>query len=132
MSLSKQVLTACASGILLTIGSITQLKPSIGQEPSHTQSNDPIEVALNAVREQGGAGGKRREIRAENDSLENPQRSTVTITGEGLADDSVRGYRFRLQLQKDAEGNWTVTDVQKSWVCQPGRGSQEYTQALCS
>ncbi|PZD73942.1 hypothetical protein C1752_01843 [Acaryochloris thomasi RCC1774] len=119
-------------------------KYSVAQKNPHTRSvvqrfgpvdklkvNDLIEVALETVRSQGGGFGRRREIIAENETLENPQRSVVTITEEGFADDSVRGHRYTLQLQKDADGNWVVADLQKSWVCQSGRGSQVYAQELC-
>ncbi len=97
------------------------------------QSNDPIEIAIKALREGGGSfgWGRRREIIAEHESLENPQRSVVTITEEGFMDDSVKGHRYILQLQKDPEGKWAVTDIQKSWVCRLGRGSQVYAQKLC-
>lgn len=110
---------------------VEMIQSSATNEPNDT-SNNLIEVALQAVQEQeGGLFGRRREIIAENETLENPQRSVVTLTGEGLGDDSVKGYRYTLQLEKDVEGNWGVTDLQKSWVCQSGRGSQVYAQELC-
>lgn len=118
----------CASSMVLAI---SNFQAGAANEHSPLKTNDPIEAALAAVRSQGVGFGRRREIVAENDALENPQNSVVTITEEGFADDSVRGHRYTLQLQKDADENWVVEDLQKFWVCQPGRGSQVYTQELC-
>ncbi len=130
LNLKKGLPTVLIVSVIgLALHSIPHLRPAISQEVS--QDNDLIVIALDAVREHGGGGGRRREIIAENDDLENPQHSDVTITGEGLADDSVRGYRYNLQLKKNAKGTWVVVDVEKSWICQPGRGSQVYSQELC-
>lgn len=109
------------------------IQPADGSLFKSHESNDPIDLAVEAVRAQGDrlGLGRRREIIAENESLENPQNSVVTITEEGFGDDSVKGHRYTLQLQKAPDGNWAVTDLQKSWVCQFGRGSQVYAQELC-
>lgn len=57
---------------------------------------------------------------------------TVTITSDGLMDDSVRGEKFRLGLKADQQGVWRFTSASKSWRCQPGRGSQSFTTVKCS
>ncbi len=57
---------------------------------------------------------------------------TVTITSDGLMDDSVRGEKFRLELKADKQGVWRFTSAVKSWRCQPGRGHQEFSIIKCS
>jgi hypothetical protein len=57
---------------------------------------------------------------------------TVTITSDGLMDDSVRGEKFRLELKADKQGVWKFTSAGKSWRCQPGRGNQDFSITKCS
>ncbi|ACA99470.1 MULTISPECIES: hypothetical protein [Cyanophyceae] len=95
-------------------------------------AQDPLMVALATAKGLGYTPESFRvSIERQNDTVENPQRSTVTITQEGLLDDSVRGQRFTISLNKNANGTWTVSDRQVTWRCQPGRGSQTYSAQLC-
>jgi hypothetical protein len=56
----------------------------------------------------------------------------VTITSDGLMDDSVRGEKIRLELKADNKGVWQFTAASKAWRCQPGRGRQDYSTTKCS
>lgn len=59
-------------------------------------------------------------------------RVEVTITDQGDEDDSVRGYQFRVALQKSSEGSWQIVEGGRSWNCWPGRGHQDFSTALCN
>ena len=48
----------------------------------------------------------------------------------GLADDSVRSYRYLAILVLDGE-LWRLKQARKQWTCQPGRGHQEWSAQLC-
>ena len=65
-------------------------------------------------------------------SAEQTDSITLTITNEGLLDDSVRAERFIYELKKNSRGNWTVTSGQKAWSCQQNRGHQDFSAAPCS
>ncbi|MBV5260776.1 hypothetical protein FLX56_20380 [Synechococcus moorigangaii CMS01] len=100
--------------------------------PSQEAAQDPISLALATAKSLGYSPESFREtIERQNDAAENPQQSTVTITQEGLLDDSVQGQRFTITLTKNEAGTWTVGDRQTTWRCQPGRGSQTYSPELC-
>ncbi len=65
-------------------------------------------------------------------TADEPDTLTVTITSDGLMDDSVRGEKIYLVLKADNQGVWKFTSASKSWRCQPGRGSQDFTTVKCS
>jgi Putative peptidoglycan binding domain len=60
-------------------------------------------------------------------------RSAVILwTIVGLADDSVRGIRFRIELGKSLSQNkWSIVWVGRQFKCQSGRGQQDWAAALC-
>lgn len=58
-------------------------------------------------------------------------RAIVTLTIVGLADDSVRGMRDRLEFQ-NVRGQWELMRVGSQNQCQPGRGQQDWSAELCS
>ena len=53
--------------------------------------------------------------------------TTVTVTTEHLADDSVTAVRFVLRFE--ARGDGTIELASGSWSqrCQPGRGHDDYS-----
>lgn len=55
----------------------------------------------------------------------------VTITDEGLADDSLRSERYKLILNRDKNEIWRIVHAFKSWACWTGRGHQEYSTEKC-
>jgi hypothetical protein len=57
---------------------------------------------------------------------------TLTVTNEGLLDDSVRAERFVFDLKKDSRGVWTINSAQKSWSCYQNRGHQDFSAAPCN
>lgn len=63
-----------------------------------------------------------------------PGQAVVVLTKVGLADDSVGGLRYRVELttrDSEATPQWQVMWVGQQFKCQPGRGSQVWTRELC-
>jgi hypothetical protein len=59
-------------------------------------------------------------------------RVEVMITDQGTDDDSVRGYQFRVVLQKGPDGSWRIMEAGRFWNCWPGRGHRNFSTALCN
>jgi hypothetical protein len=57
--------------------------------------------------------------------------ASVTVTSDGLADDSVRALRYRIVLQRADDESWRLRSAQRTQRCQRGRGSQEFSTKLC-
>ncbi|MEM9538534.1 MAG: hypothetical protein AAGA60_03370 [Cyanobacteria bacterium P01_E01_bin.42] len=99
---------------------------------SHSLTNNPRprEVALELfARYTRESEGRKSETMA----IAYPTRDIAIVTVEivGLADDSMRGSRYRLEFQ------WTDDNWQLDWVgsqvqCWQGRGSQNWGRDRCS
>jgi hypothetical protein len=61
----------------------------------------------------------------------NSGEATVTVTREGLADDSVRAVRYELLLERTEEGTWRLRSARRLQRCQPQRGHQGFSAQLC-
>jgi hypothetical protein len=55
---------------------------------------------------------------------------TVTVTLDGLLDDSVRAERWTLTFEPDGE-NYVLTDATWAHRCQSGRGHQDFSPEPC-
>ncbi len=55
----------------------------------------------------------------------------VTVTRDGLMDDSVRGERYRLRLRRDPRGRWKLETATYAFRCQLERGHEEYSIEPC-
>jgi len=64
-------------------------------------------------------------------SAEGSGPTTVTVTLDGLFDDSVRAERFVLEFEQHADGEWRLTSAASARRCQPGRGHQAFRPAPC-
>jgi len=60
-----------------------------------------------------------------------PAAAVVVVTVNGLADDSVHAIRFDLHLARQADQTWRLDSAGWSQQCQPNRGHQNFTTALC-
>ncbi len=60
-----------------------------------------------------------------------PHQADVVVTADGLLDDSVRATRFEVQLARRSDTSWRLTSARWSQQCQPNRGHQDFTPALC-
>jgi hypothetical protein len=57
--------------------------------------------------------------------------ATVTVTLDGLPDDSVQAQRFVLGLSQNGDGDWRLTSAETAQRCRPGRGHQAFSPAPC-
>jgi hypothetical protein len=62
----------------------------------------------------------------------NADNASVTVTREGLADDSVRAVRYVIVLDRDGEGMWSLRSAKRLQRCHEGRGHQDFSPQLCS
>ncbi|MDG2990142.1 hypothetical protein L3556_04210 [Candidatus Synechococcus calcipolaris G9] len=66
------------------------------------------------------------------------QTVVVVLSRVGLLDDSVRGIRYRVELQPTSSTNdsetpeWQMVWAGRQYLCQPMRGSQDWSSDLCS
>ena len=59
-----------------------------------------------------------------------PTQATATLTVFGLSDESVRDIRHGVKIEQ-RNGKWTVTGDAHTQRCQPGHGSQEFSNSKC-
>jgi hypothetical protein len=69
-------------------------------------------------------------VRARASQLENPQEVRVTLTEDGLPDDSIRAERWVLVFQRHGR-RWDVKSARWAQRCQPGRGHQKFSPRPC-
>lgn len=62
---------------------------------------------------------------------ETGQEAVVTVTKDGLLDDSVRAVRYELVFEKQADGTWRLSSASWAQRCAPRRGHQDFTPELC-
>jgi hypothetical protein len=98
--------------------------------------DDPQAIALEAFGnpEAGSPEGGSQEV-----NIEYPQSdlAVVTITQTNIADDSVNSIRYRVELApkpKDSQTDkqWEIVWAGSQFICQQGRGHQEWSPELCS
>ena len=62
---------------------------------------------------------------------QSPTQALLTLLQTGLLDDSVEAMRYRMEFE--AKGTqWQLVCVGRQVRCRSGRGSQEWSTALCS
>jgi hypothetical protein len=88
----------------------------------------PLDVALTVV---GAFEGSAQQIVQVNDGGEAPSRSRVTVVRDGLLDDSVRGDRWEVSLDRTAASLWRVTEVKRAWRCRRGGQTDVFAVARC-
>jgi len=54
----------------------------------------------------------------------------VTVSLDGLGDDSVRGQRVTLVFEPNGSA-WQLVSAKSEQRCWPGRGHQDYSPELC-
>jgi hypothetical protein len=62
---------------------------------------------------------------------ESVDQADVVVTLDGLLDDSVRATRFDVHLTRQSDQSWRIDSARWSQQCQPNRGHQDFTPALC-
>ena len=91
-------------------------------------TKDPLRIALTLL-DAGDAPEVRLERRDE--SAEGAERTTVTLTEDGLADDSVRGSRSELVMTLQEDGSWRVESFERGYRCWRGENTENYTAESC-
>lgn len=61
---------------------------------------------------------------------ESAEEKVLLFTTTGLADDSVRGIRYRLEFER-ADGQWRLRWVGQQVTCWPERGHEDWSTAPC-
>lgn len=91
-------------------------------------TNSPTQIALKLV-------GDFDEIKSRIIEIVAPFMSdnavTLMITDDGLADDSVRSQKYKIELKKNESDFWEITSAQKTWRCWQDRGHQDYSVKPC-
>ncbi|MGB7440187.1 MAG: hypothetical protein WA919_03905 [Coleofasciculaceae cyanobacterium] len=91
----------------------------------------PKEIALLSF------GNTDSEKSSEQVAVEYPKanQAIVTITTTDVADDSVNGIRYRVELEKNQSAktgkNWEIVWAGSQYKCQPGRGHQDWQAEFC-
>lgn len=60
-----------------------------------------------------------------------PSRYQIVAIADGLPDDSVRGKRLDVSLERSRESLWLITDAKLSWRCWPERGHESFSSEPC-
>ena len=64
-------------------------------------------------------------------SGEGEDEASVTVTLDGLLDDSVRSVRTVLALERQADETWRLRSARREQRCWPERGHEEWSPAPC-
>ena len=88
----------------------------------------PLDIVLKIV---GAFEGSTQHIIHENEGSEAPSVSRITVLRDGLMDDSVRGVRWDIALEKTAENAWRIREVRRSWRCWRGEKTNMFASKLC-
>lgn len=94
--------------------------------------SDPKALALSAFGKTGIEGGS-QQVTVD---YPQPNQAVVIITQLGVADDSVRGIRYRAEFvpttkSAQAQKQWEIVWAGSQVTCQPGRGHQDWSKELC-
>lgn len=88
----------------------------------------PVEIALAVT---GPFEGSAQHVIQVNQGAEAPSASRVTVIRDGLLDDSVRGDRWEIRLERTQAGVWTIKDVKRAWRCRRGGGPDRFVATRC-
>lgn len=108
----------------ISLATLDQKNARIGSEPKA--------IALAAFGDVDTEGG------SQDVTVEYPQPNLVVVivTHMGVADDSVRGIRYRAELvpikqSTQTDKQWEIVWAGSQFTCQPGRGHQDWSTELC-
>jgi hypothetical protein len=89
---------------------------------------DPLLVA----RRFAGWGVDRLGIWTIEGAGERPSRYEIVAIADGFHDDSVRGERLEISLERSADETWRITAARVSWRCWPDRGHDSFAVEPCT
>jgi len=75
--------------------------------------------------------GSTQHIIQVNEGGEAPSASRLTVLRDGLLDDSVRGVRWEISLEKTSAGVWRIMQVKRAWRCWRGGQNDRFATASC-
>ena len=90
--------------------------------------NGPLDIVLKIV---GAFEGSTQHIIQVNEGSEAPTVSNITVLRDGLMDDSIRGVRWDIALEKNTAGVWSIKDVKRSWRCWRGEQKDRFAASAC-
>ena len=79
----------------------------------------------------GEFAGSTQHIIQINEGSEAPSASRITVVRDGLLDDSVRGERWDIVLQRTGAGRWRIAEVKRAWRCWRGEPTDRFATSLC-
>lgn len=119
-------------------GSLADVKVTGMQKVAATQyaeaselalrSGTPLDIALAIV---GPFEGATQHIIQVNQGSEAPTASRLTVLRDGLLDDSVRGERWEIALERTTAGGWKIGDVKRAWRCRRGGQTDRFAAERC-
>ena len=92
------------------------------------RGSSPIDIALAVA---GPFEGATQHVIQANEGSEAPTASRVTVLRDGLLDDSVRGERWDITLQRTAAGVWSIKEVKRAWRCRRGGQPNSFAANRC-
>jgi hypothetical protein len=114
----------------LPVAAMELLSPDAYGEASALAAHGGValDVALKVV---GAFEGSTQLIIQVNEGGEAPSKSRVTVVRDGLLDDSVRGDRWEVALERTAANLWRITEAKRAWRCRRGGQIDVFAAAQC-
>jgi hypothetical protein len=91
------------------------------------KGHSPEELALTAFGTEEVEGSVKEDVEVD---TSNPKQAIVTIIQTNLPDDSVNSIRYRIDF-KSEDSQWQMEWAGQQFICQPGRGNQDWSTELC-
>jgi len=88
----------------------------------------PLEIVLTIV---GEFEGSTQHIIQVNEGSEAPSATHVTVLRDDLMDDSVRGERWDIALERTTASVWRIREVRRAWRCWRGEQLERFATVSC-
>ena len=92
--------------------------------------SEPVSLAM-SIASPGAGRPLSIEVMTIEGGTESPSRVMVTMDRSGFLDDSIAADRFRFDMTVQ-DGQWTIQRAGRQIRCLRGRGSQDFSDQLCS
>ena len=110
--------------LLFVATAVVALAGCGGDEDGPASTEGALEAALASL---GDRDSQERETAVE----ATDGGAVVTVTFEGLFDDSVRAERNVVELERTEDGGWRVVGRDVTYACRQGRGHEDFSAELC-
>ena len=87
-----------------------------------------LEIMLTIV---GEFEGSTQHIIQVNEGSEAPSATRITVVRDGLMDDSVRGERWDITLERTTASVWRIREVRRVWRCWRGEQLDRFATVSC-